>query len=58
MAKSKAQKMRAHAARNGRRDPALNRGESFDFSTVTKRTPTLAEKKRRAENKHKKRLAI
>ena len=52
MAKSKAQKIRAHAVRNGKRDPALNRGV-VEFSTHVRKTPTLHERIDRQERKHR-----
>lgn len=56
MARSKAQKKRAHLIRNGRRDPAENRGVQPDFSTHVRKTPSLVERQRRKETKHKKQL--
>lgn len=55
MAKSKAQKQRAHLVRNGRRDPELNRNAHDGISTHVRTTPTLAERTSRRENKHKNR---
>lgn len=53
MAKSKAQKQRAHAVRNGRPDPASYRLDNPDFSTHVRRTPSLQEKLDRQERKYK-----
>ena len=52
MAKSKAQKQRAHAVRNGKRDPELSRGV-VAFSTHVRRTPTLHERMERQTRKHR-----
>lgn len=43
MAKSKAQKLRAHAVRNGKRNPELNRGVTPAISTHERKTPTRKE---------------
>lgn len=56
MAKSKAQKHRAHLVRNGLRDPQSNRGIRPDFSTFERKTPTAQAKLERQERKHKNRL--
>jgi len=57
MAKSKAQKQRAHLARNSRRDPAINRNglDTNGISTHVRKTPTLHEKRERALSKYKNR---
>lgn len=54
MAKSKAQKQRAHLVRNGRRDPQLNRNEE-SFSLHVRQTPTLHERRVKQQTKHKSR---
>lgn len=51
MARSKAQKARAHKVRNGRRDPALKRGE-VDFSTHVRKTPSRQERIDKSERKY------
>lgn len=56
MAKSKAQKHRAHLVRNGLRDPQSNRGIRPDFDTFERKTPTRKTKQQRQERKHKNRL--
>lgn len=53
MAKSNAKKKREHLARNGRRDPNLDRGTAADFSTHVRQTPTLRTGLLRQERKHK-----
>lgn len=52
MAKSKAQKQRAHIERNGGVNPASHRGARPDFSTHTRTTPTLQSKKQKAMKKY------
>lgn len=53
MAKSKAQKQREHLVRNGRRDPASNRGNSPDFSTHERKLPSKLAKQVKENNKYK-----
>lgn len=53
MAKSNAQKNRAHAARNGARNPEANRAYAPGFSTHVRKTPTLHERRMKQERKHK-----
>ena len=53
MARSKSQKARLRAIREGKRDPASNRGEHAEFSTHVRRTPSKVERQRRKERKHK-----
>jgi hypothetical protein len=54
MAKSKAKKKREKLIREGRMNPEINRGSWNGICPITKKTPTLVEKKRKLENKHKK----
>lgn len=56
MAKSKAQKIRDHKVRNGKLDPSIKRGVNPDISMHERKLPTLTEKRRRKENKHKNKL--
>ena len=58
MAKSPAQKQRAHLVRNGKRDPNLNRVSAPDYSTHERKLPTLVEKKRKNEQKYAQRLPL
>lgn len=53
MAKSKAQKHRAHLERNGQRNPELGRNFDPDFSTHERKTKTLQEKRNKQESKYK-----
>lgn len=53
MAKSKAQKLRAHAERNGRRNPELNRLTDPDFSMHQRKLPTLTEKREKQARKYR-----
>ena len=56
MAKSKSKKMLNHKLKNGMNiDPRNRRGDFGTINGVSKATPTLVEKQRRKENKHKKR---
>lgn len=52
MAKSKAQKHRAHIERNGGVNPERHRGIRPDFSMHTRTTPTLKSKKQKAMKKY------
>lgn len=53
MAKSKAQKQRAHIERNGGVNPENHRGIKPDFSTHTRQTPTLKSKQQKQARKYK-----
>ncbi|MGX1266616.1 hypothetical protein RKD55_004560 [Rossellomorea marisflavi] len=53
MAKSNAQKMRAHKERNGLRNPESNRGVVPGFSTHVRKTPSIHEKRIKDERKYK-----
>lgn len=53
MAKSKAQKIRSHKVRNGLYDPTNSRGIKPSISTHERKLPTLTERKRKQESKHK-----
>lgn len=53
MAKSNARKKREHLIRNGKLDPASQRGLRPDFSTHTRRTPSKVERLRKTERKYK-----
>lgn len=53
MAKSKTQKIRAHAVRNGKRDPELNRLSSPDYSMHERKLPTFQEKRTKSESKYR-----
>lgn len=57
MAKSKSQKMRQSLIRMGKDDPAMFRGCWNGINPISKSTPTLKEKLRREELKHKKKFA-
>lgn len=54
MAKSRAKKQREHLVRNGRRDPALSRGQQPDFSMHERKTPTRSERVDRQYRKYNK----
>ena len=56
MAKSKAQKVRAHAVRNGKRNPTDNRAFESGFSTHVRKTPTLQEQRLKQEQKYKQKV--
>lgn len=56
MAKSKAQKQRAHAIRQGRLDPRIKRGLNDIMSTRERKLPTKQERQNRSENKYKQQL--
>ncbi len=53
MAASKASKQRAKRVREGKLDPAVKRRGWSDVQPLTRVTPTLEEKRRRQEHKHK-----
>lgn len=54
MSLSASKKKLRHALRNGKMfDPRKNRGDWGSENGVTKKTPSLVERKRRQENKHK-----
>lgn len=55
MAKSKAQKQRAHVLRNARRDVTSSRAQDVSFSTHVRKTKTKQEKLIKQVTKHKKR---
>lgn len=52
MSKSKAQKIRAHRVRNGKRNPEFNRITNPDFSTHERKLPTLTEKRIKQARKY------
>ena len=52
MAKSKAQKQRAHIERNGGVNPEKHRVVRPDFSMHTRKTPTLKSRKQKAMKKY------
>lgn len=58
MAKSTAQKIRAHRERNGLRNPESNRAAAPDFSTHVRRTPSLHEKRLKADLKYKQEMRV
>ncbi|MCD8510021.1 MAG: hypothetical protein LRY73_09240 [Bacillus sp. (in: Bacteria)] len=55
MAKSKAQKQRAHALRNAKRDVTTSRANDIPFSTHVRKTKSKQEKLIKQVTKHKKR---
>lgn len=56
MAKSKARKQREKQLREGGLNPEMHRGSWGGINPVIKRTPTLMEKQRKLNSKHKKRF--
>lgn len=52
MAISKSKKKRLHAVRNGKLDPGQMRGDSADFSTHVRKTPSKQERINKSERKY------
>ena len=58
MAKSKSKKKLEHRLKNDLGyDPRNKRGDFGDLTGITQKTPTLLEKKRKQNNKHKKKYS-
>lgn len=53
MAKSKSQKMRAHAVRNGQLDHQISRGIRPEMSTHERKLPTKQQRLERQNKKYK-----
>lgn len=53
MSRSKAQKIRMQRIKEGKNDPVIRRGSWNGIRPVSRKTPSLVEKHRKLEKKHK-----